>query len=91
MLLSKFSSIQRETELLRAPIFEKLLNDGGVQYQLKQPLLLQPSPSPDGKTVAFTTAKLQWPDFPEDRGGLLLLRRDQKNRVERIPFPSSDK
>lgn len=84
-------SFTRETEVLRAPIFEKLLNDGGVQYQLKQPLFLQPSPSPDGKTVAFTTAKLQWPNFPEERGGLLLLRRDQKNRVERIAFPSSDK
>ena len=89
---SNFSgSFQRETEVLRAPIFEKFLNEGGVQYQLKQPLFLQPSPSPDGKTVAFTTAKMQWPNFPEDRGGLLLLRRDQKNRVERVPFAFGDK
>ena len=82
-------SFQRETHLLSAPIQQKLLNDGGVIYQLKQPLLLQPSPSPDGKTVAFTTAKM--PELPGERGGLLLLRRDRKNRVERVPFAFSDK
>lgn len=82
-------SFQRETLILTAPVHEKLLEEGGVVYQLKQPLFLQPSPSPDGMTVAFTTAKM--PQLPEDKAGLLLLRRNQKNRVERIPFAVGDK
>lgn len=90
LLETNFSgSFQRETPLLRAPVHEQMRKDGGVVYQLKQPLLLQPSPSPDGKTVAFTTAKMS--ALPAERDGLLLLRRDQDNRVERIPFDFADK
>ena len=84
LLETNFSgSVQRETPLLRAPVHERLRKEGGVVYQLKQPLFLQPAPSPDGRTVAFTTAKM--PEQPPE-GGLLLLRRDQKHRVDRIPF-----
>ena len=82
-------SFQRETTILKAPIHQRLAEEGGVVYQLKQPLFLQPSPSPDGKTVAFTTAKM--PELPEDLAGLLLLHRDRKNEVERIPFRFEDK
>lgn len=90
LLETNFSgSFRRETPLLNAPVNERMLKDGGVIYRLKQPLFLQPSPSPDGKTVAFTTAKM--PSLPPDRGGLLLLRRDQKNRVDRVAFDFADK
>ena len=82
-------SFQRETTILKAPIHQRLAEEGGVVYQLKQPLFLQPSPSPDGKTVAFTTAKM--PELPEELAGLLLLHRDRKNEVERIPFRFEDK
>ena len=90
LLETNFSgSFRREIPLLRAPVNERMRADGGVVYQLKQPLFLQPSPSPDGKTVAFTTAKM--PPLPDERSGLLLLRRDQENRVDRVAFDFADK
>ena len=82
-------SYRRETDLLRAPVQPRMRKDGGVTYQLKQPLFLQLSPSPDGKTIAFTTAKL--PELPAERAGLLLVRRDEKHRIDRVPFDFSDK
>ena len=81
-------SFRRTTPVLRAPVQPRLRREG-ITYQLMQPRLLQPSPSPDGTTIAFTTAKM--PSLPADRAGLLLLRRDQKNRLERIPFGGADK
>ena len=82
-------SYRRETPLLRAPVQQRMREDGGVTYQLKQPLFLQLSPSPDGVTIAFTTAKL--PELPAERAGLLLVRRDEQHRVDRVPFDFSDK
>jgi len=86
MFESDFSgSVTRETELVRLPIDEKMVKRSGATMTLALPFAMQPSVSPDGHTVAFTTALL--PKLPEERSGLLLLdRRDKERQVKRIPF-----
>ncbi len=79
----------RETAVLKAPVHEKMAKNGGVAYAINMPFLLAPAPSPDGKKVAFTTAKL--PEFPTDLAGLLVLDRSDARVVTRVPFTLSRK
>ena len=90
MLETDFSgNVQRETVILKAPVDEKMARNGGGMYALNMPFLMRPSPSPDGKTVAFSTAKL--PRLPADLSGLLLLRRSKLRPVERLAFGPPNK
>ena len=87
MIETDFSgAVQRETELMRCPIDEKLRKQGGAQLTSMLALVMQPSVSPDGRFVAFTTAVL--PKLAKERHGLLLLdTRDKQRQVKRVPFP----
>lgn len=90
MVEADFSgTIMRETTILKAPVDEKMAQSGGFLYSLSMPFLMQPAPSPDGKVVAFTTAKL--PTLPADISGLLLLHRTKSRPVKRLAFGASDK
>jgi len=90
MVEADFSgAIMRETTILKAPVDEKMAQSGGFLYSLSMPFLMQPAPSPDGKVVAFTTAKL--PTLPADISGLLLLHRTKSRPVKRLAFGASDK
>lgn len=77
-------TVKRETKLLEAPVVEQMLKNFGVGYALNMPFLMEPSPSPDGKTIAITTAK--FPELPDELSGLLLVRRGASRRVDRLPF-----
>lgn len=70
------------------PPFQSESRNGGGMYSLNMPFLMQPFPSTDRNTVAFTTAKL--PRLPADRAGLLLLRRNKSRSVECLAFGSSN-
>ena len=71
---------------MRCPIDEKLRKQGGAQLTSMLALVMQPSVSPDGRFVAFTTAVL--PKLAKERHGLLLLdTRDKQRQVKRVPFP----
>ncbi len=90
MIETDFSgNVRRETAILKVPVDEKMVKNGGFAYALNMPFFMQPAPSPDGKIIAFTTAKL--PRLSADRAGLLLLHRNKQRSVERLKFGSSDK
>ncbi|MEZ6037131.1 MAG: hypothetical protein R3F29_06600 [Planctomycetota bacterium] len=80
-------AVRREIELVRHPRDAKLLKNGGEPLRRALPFAMQPAVSPDGRTVAFTTALLA--DLQEQQHGLLLLdTRDKERKVRRIPFPT---
>lgn len=87
MIETDFSgAVQRETELTRTAIDEKMQKQGGAQLTSRLALVMQPSVSPDGRFVAFTTAVL--PKLETERHGLLLVdTRDKQRQVKRVPFP----
>jgi len=78
---------RRETTLLEVPVNKQMQKNAGV-YQNQLPFLMQPSPSPDGRKVAFSTAHLGW--LPADDAGLLVLHRGETPSVERLPFEFED-
>lgn len=77
-------TVKHETPLLRAPVNEQMLKNFGIGYPLNMPFFMEPAPSPDGSIIAFTTAKL--PPLPDELSGLLLVRRGESRRVDRLPF-----
>jgi dipeptidyl aminopeptidase/acylaminoacyl peptidase len=77
-------AVRHETPILRVPTNDRMIKNFGIQYVLKLPFFMEPSPSPDGSVIAFTTAKL--PPLPDELSGLLLLRRRESRRVDRLPF-----
>ena len=80
-------SIRREVELVRQPIDEQLKKRGGAQATRLLPFGMQPSVSPNGRHVAFTTALLA--NLPKEQHGLLLIdTRDKEREVKRVPFPT---
>lgn len=82
-------TVRHETPLLEAPVVEQMLKNFGIGYALNMPFLMEPAPSPDGKIVAITTAKL--PLLPDELSGLLLVRRGESRRVDRVPFEFESK
>lgn len=82
-------TVRHETELLQAPVNEQMLKNFGIGYPLNMPFFMEPAPSPDGSIIAFTTAKM--PPLPDDLSGLLLVRRGESRRVDRLPFVFEDK
>lgn len=81
-------SVTRETALIRNPIDEQQRGRGGAMLAYAMPFAMQPSVSPDGHHVAFTTALL--PKLLAAEHGLLLINtRDRERKVRRVPFPTS--